>query len=169
VSYAKQACDHGLGVGCTRVSTAKLTGDGVPKDVRGAIGELDGACTRGEASACKQLVTVYSKGLGDDVPRDEQRYRDYLDKACKAHDAWSCRLRDMVRKNDNFETNVALSSGQLETSCNAGVLGDCGFLGERALGGQGMPMDRARGLALLDRACKGGVARACQKLAAAQR
>jgi serine/threonine protein kinase/TPR repeat protein len=169
VSYAKQACDHGLGVGCTRVSTAKLTGDGVPKDVRGAIGELDSACTRGEASACKQLVTVYSKGLGDEVPRDDARYRDYLDKACKAHDVRSCQLRGLVQKNDSFETNVALSTGQLETSCNAGVLGDCGFLGERAVAGQGMPADRARGIALLDRACKGGVARACQKLAEAQR
>jgi len=68
---------------------------------------------------------------------------------------------------DNSETTVAQSNAQLETRCDAGVLRDCGFLGERVLAGQGTTADRARGLALLDRACKGGVARACQKLAEA--
>jgi hypothetical protein len=62
---------------------------------------------------------------------------------------------------------VVQSNAQIETSYNAGVLRDCAFLGERVLAGQGMTADRAKGLALLDRACGGGVARAWQKLAAA--
>jgi TPR repeat protein len=166
VSYAKQACDSGAPVGCTWVSTAKLTGDGVPKDVQGGIGELDSACKRGEASACKQLVTVYSAGVGTDVRPDDARYRVYLDKACKAHDAFSCKLRDQVQQNDNAETNIALNTAQLETKCASGVLSYCGFLGERLLA---VPAEHARGLELLDKACKGGVTRSCQKLAEAQR
>jgi len=169
LTYARQACDHGLGVGCTRASMAKLTGDGVAKDVHAGMDELDGACAKGEPSACKQLVSVYSGGIDVGVARDDTRARAYLDLACKAHDARSCALQSRVQKNDNTETSIAMSTGQLETSCSAGVLADCGFLGERALAGQGMPVDRPRGIALLDRSCKGGVARACQKLAEAQR
>ena len=169
VSYARQACANGAPVGCTRVSTAKLTGEGVSKDVKAGTDELDGAFTRGEPSACKQLVTVYSRGVGSDVPRDEARYRIYLDKACKTSDQFSCQLWSQVQKNDNQETNIALNTAQLETTCAAGLLTYCGFLGERLLAGQGVPVDRARGLQLLDKACKGKVDRACQKLAEAQR
>jgi TPR repeat protein len=166
VSYAKKGCDNGAPVGCTRVSTAKLTGEGIAKDVQGALGELDAACTKREASACKELVTVYSRGVGTDVPRDDARYRIYLDKACKTHDKFSCQLRDQVLKNDNQELNISLNTAQLETTCAAGLLNYCGFLGERLVA---IPAEHARGMTLLDKACKGGVARSCQKLAEAQR
>jgi serine/threonine-protein kinase len=168
VSYAKKGCDNGAPVGCTRVSTAKLTGEGIAKDVQGALGELDAACTKGEASACKELVTVYSRGVGTDVPRDDARYRIYLDKACKTHDQFSCQLRDLVLKNDNQELNISLNTAQLEMICTAGLLNYCGFLGERLVA---IPAEHAKGMTLLDKACKGGPpkGRACQKLAEAQR
>jgi TPR repeat protein len=169
LSYAKQACDHGAPRGCTRMAMAKLTGEGVPKDVQGALGELDGMCARGERSACAELFGLFTGGLGADVPPDPARVRFYAEKGCKAHDEQSCRLRALLASQDTSETTVAQSNAQVETSCNAGVLPDCGFLGERMLAGQGMTADRARGLALLDRACKGGVARACHKLAEAAR
>jgi TPR repeat protein len=149
------------------MSMAKLTGDGMPKDVPGALAELDGMCGRGEPSACAQLISLYAKGLGTDVPPDPSRVRATAEKGCKAHDTQSCHVRSLLETQDNSETSVALGHGQLEASCNAGALRDCGFLGERVLGGQGVPADRAKGLALLDRACKGGVARSCQKVAEA--
>ncbi len=96
MSYAKQACDRGAPRGCTRVSMPRLTGDGAPKDVQGALGELDGMCARGEPSACAELIGLFSRGLGADVPRDPARVRVYAEKGCKAHDAQSCRVQSLL-------------------------------------------------------------------------
>jgi serine/threonine-protein kinase len=167
LAYARRACDSGGQRGCTLLSVSKLTGAGVTKDVPGALGELDGLCAKGEPTACAYLIGTFAKGLGTDVPRDPARARVVAAKGCKAHDGQSCRAQGTLEAMDNSETTAAQTNGQLEASCNAGVLRDCGFLGERVLAGNGMTADRPRGLGLLDRACKGGVARACQKMAEA--
>jgi serine/threonine protein kinase/TPR repeat protein len=167
LAYAKEACDNGAPRGCTRLSMAKLTGEGVPKDVPGGIAELDGMCGKGEPSACAQLLSLFSRGLGTDVQADPARVRATAEKGCKAHDAQSCKVKSLLETQDHGETNIAMNNGQLEASCTAGSMTNCGFLGERVLAGQGVPADRARGIGLLDKACKGGATRACQKLAEA--
>ena len=126
-------------------------------------------CARGEPSACAELIGLFSRGLGADIPRDPVRARLYAEKGCKAHDAQSCQAQSLFATIDTGETGIAQSNAQFEARCNAGVLLDCGYLGERLLAGKMITADRARGLALLDKACKGGVARACQKLADAGR
>ena len=119
--------------------------------------------------ACAELIGLFSRGLGADVPRDPVRARVYAEKGCKAHDAQSCQAQSLFATIDTGETGIAQSNAQFEARCNAGVLLDCGYLGERLLAGKMITADRARGLALLDKACKGGVTRACQKLADAGR
>jgi TPR repeat protein len=45
----------------------------------------------------------------------------------------------------------------------AGDLVACGMLGEDLPGGTGTSVDRAKGIALLKKACEGGFDRACKK------
>ena len=138
---------------------AKLTGEAVPKDVQGGLSELDGLCARGEGSACADLMSLFSKGLGTDVAPDPARVRATAQKGCKAHDEGSCHVQALLEQQDHLGTTTAQTVAPLDATCKAGVLRDCGSLGEALL-----PTDRARALELLDRACKGGVAQSCQKL-----
>ena len=50
-----------------RVAKAKILGEGVTKDVKGGLAELDGMCTGGEATACETLGSMYVKGVGSVV------------------------------------------------------------------------------------------------------
>jgi hypothetical protein len=40
--------------------------------------------------------------------------------------------------------NIALTNGQLETGCNAGVFANCSALGDRVFSGEGLPGDGGR-------------------------
>jgi hypothetical protein len=51
-----------------------------------------------------------------------------------------------------------------QTKCDAGDLSACELLGEHLLAGIGASVDRAKGTALLEKACAGGLDRACKKL-----
>jgi len=164
VRNAVRGCTGGAPVGCVRASMAKIAGDGVPKDVQGGLGELDALCSRKEAAACKQLASIYVAGIAPDVPADPVRVRDYGEKACRLGSKESCQLVGQLAKGDTLEARAGQSNEIAETRCNAGDLMMCTLLGENLLAGRGAGVDRARGIALLERACRGRVERACREL-----
>ena len=64
-----------------------------------------------------------------------------------------------------MDTVSAQENALLQKHCDAGELVSCGLLGENLTMGIGASVDRVRGKGLLEKACKGGVDRACKKLA----
>jgi TPR repeat protein len=167
VAFADRACTGGVLAGCVLIGMAKLTGDGVAKDVKGGLGQLDALCTQGEPTACESLAKLYTTGLGTDVAADPLRVRDYRKRACDLGLKRSCDADKLLATVDSAENTGARANALFQKSCDMGNLTACGLLGENLVGGIGASVDRDRGTALLDKACKGGVDRACAKLAEA--
>jgi TPR repeat protein len=144
---------------------ARITGDGVGKDVKAGIEQLDSLCTRGEPTGCESLAGLYAKGNGADVPADPLRTREYAKKACDLGAKGSCAVDRLLGTIDNGDTAAGQVNALLQLKCDGGDFTACGMLGEDLLGGLGANVDRVKGTALLDRACKGGFERACKRLA----
>jgi serine/threonine protein kinase/TPR repeat protein len=160
-SYAERACSHGLAPACVRVASAKLGGNGVTKDTRGGLGQLDAMCTAHQAAGCAALGGLYARGVGSDVPVDAIRARAYAKKGCDLGDKPSCNALEVTATVDSTDTNAARSNAAFQTQCDAGNLDACASLGKSLMKGNGVHADRAKGAALLERACKGGVQWAC--------
>jgi TPR repeat protein len=154
----------GLSAGARAAGMAKITGDGVTKDVKAGLAQLDATCTRGEPAACESLVKLYS-GAGADVLADPLRVREYAKKACDLGEKLSCGFDQVLGTADSAETVAAQWNALFQAKRDAGSAVACGMLGENLLAGIGTSVDRARGTALLERACTGGFDRACKKLA----
>jgi eukaryotic-like serine/threonine-protein kinase len=162
--YAERACAAGALVGCVRAELARIAGDGVSKDVKSGLAQLDALCTRREPTACEDLAQMYTHGLGTDAPADQLRVRDYRKKACDAGLKQSCDAAQLASKTDSANSSDARGNAGFQTKCDAGDPVGCGMLGENLLAGNGTSVDRVKGVALLKKACGGGFERACKKL-----
>lgn len=87
---AVRGCSLREQTACIRVASAKLVGDGVAKDVGGALAQLDASCTARQAAACSMLSNLYTRGLGADVVANADRAHAYAAKGCSLGDAPSC-------------------------------------------------------------------------------
>jgi serine/threonine-protein kinase len=163
-AFADRACTAGNRSGCVRTALAKVSGSGVTKDVQGGIAQLDGMCIRREVTACESLAKIYTTGMGADVPADPLRFREYSKRACDLGSKASCGADRLLGKIDSVETTALQTNGLYQTKCDGGNLLACSLLGENLVAGTGTSVDRDRGLALLKKACAGGVERACRKL-----
>jgi serine/threonine-protein kinase len=163
--YAKLACDKGLARGCLRVATAKLVGDGAPKDVRGGLGDFDDLCTKGEPSACRTLVALYSPPGSADVPADAERVMHYVKMGCALHDVKSCAQASGIQANDSTATNAAIANAKFEADCKAGRASSCGALGNALRSGNGIPKDGAKAVTFFRKGCAGGDRESCAALA----
>ncbi len=164
-AFADRACKGGELLGCVRMAAARITGEGAPKDVQGGLTQLDALCTQGAVSGCEILAGMYVKGLGADVPADPLRVREYEKKVCDLGATRDCGDDKVLRTADSMDTVSAQENALLQKHCDAGELVSCGLLGENLTMGIGASVDRVRGKGLLEKACKGGVDRACKKLA----
>ena len=122
-------------------------------------------CTRGEPTGCTSLAALYAKGNGAEVPADPLRVREYAKKACDLGAKQSCDIDRLLGTIDKGDTTAAQANALFQTQCDAGSFVACGMLGENLLAGIGANADRAKGLALLEKACKGGFDRACKRVA----
>ncbi len=163
-AYAERACKGGMVRGCIRMETARIAGDGVLKDVQAGLAQLDALCTH-EAEACKSLVPIYNKGIGTDVPADPLLVRLYAKKACDLGDKEGCGADSLLLTVDRGSTRAGQANETFATKCDAGDLMECALFGEDLVDGRGVSVNRARGMALLEKACQGKVDRACAKLA----
>ena len=168
VAYAERACAGGYLQGCVRVGMTKVSGDGVPKDVKAGLAQLDALCTKGEAEACEHLVGMYVKGVGTDVPADPARTQAYARKGCKLGSEKACVSLRVLMTIASGETTPARIVAWFAKQCDEGDLFACGMLGEDLVEGKGAGVDKARGMALLEKACAGKQELACTKLAQAK-
>ena len=151
-----------------RMERARIEGEGVPKDVEGGLAQLEALCTH-EAEACEGLVGIYDRGVGTDVPADPLRVRAYAKKACDLGDTTACDVDRLLLTIDRGTTITAQENEMYARRCDAGELPACALLGADLVQGLGVKVDRARGMALLERACAGKVERACTRLARERR
>jgi hypothetical protein len=163
-TFADRACTMGAAAGCVRTARATITGEGVAKDVKAGLAQLDTLCTRHESVGCESLAKLYMTGAGSDVPPDPLRVREYAKKACDLGSQRYCAADQLLSKVDSTDSTAAQANTQFQGKCDAGNLGACGSLGENLLTGNGTSVDRAKGTALLKKACAGGFDRACKKL-----
>jgi len=163
-AFADRACTMGARAGCARTALAKIAGEGVGKDVEAGLAQLDAMCTRHESLGCESLAKLYMNGAGADVPADPLRVREYAKKACDLGSQLYCGADKLLGHVDSADSMMAQENALLQTQCDAGNLVACGMLGEDLLAGTGTSVDRAKGTALLKKACEGGFDRACKKL-----
>jgi serine/threonine-protein kinase len=163
--YAKRACAGGALGGCVRVAMAKITGDGATKDVESGLAQLDAVCKQGETTACEKAISVHAKGLGADVPADSVQSQRAAAKGCAAGSGIACKTKTVLAKVDSTGVKAAQYNAMFQANCDKGMLVGCDMLGKNLVDGIGTPVDRAKGTALLQRACAGHVADACEKLA----
>ena len=121
-------------------------------------------CTRDESIGCESLAKLYTTGARADVPADPPRVREYAKKACDLGSQLYCGADKLLGKVDSADSTIAQGNARFQTQCDAGDLAACGLLGEDLLAGSGTSVDRAKGTALLKKACAGGFERACKKL-----
>jgi serine/threonine-protein kinase len=162
--FAGRACTMGAPAGCARTARASIAGEGVTKDVKAGLAQLDTLCTRHESVGCESLARLYTSGAGSDVPTDPLRVREYAKKACDLGSQRYCGADQLLSKVDSTDSTAAQANALFQTQCDAGNLAACGSLGENLLAGIGTAVDRAKGTALLKKACGGGFDRACKKL-----
>jgi serine/threonine-protein kinase len=166
VAYAERACSGGALAGCARIAMAKITGEGVAKDVTGGLAQLDAVCKQGETTACDEVIGLHAKGLGADIPADSLRTRRAAAKGCDAGSGTACEVQEALATVDSTGTTAAQANAMFQTNCDKGMLVACAMLGKDLVDGIGTSVDRVKGTALLQRACAGHVAAACEKLAA---
>jgi serine/threonine-protein kinase len=164
-SLADRACTMGSREGCIRVVLAKISGAGVAKDVKGGLDQLDTMCTKREVLACETLAQLYALGAGSDVQADPLLRQQYARKACALGSKRNCGVDHLLGAVDSARSMDARGNAQFQSKCDAGDLLGCELLGEDLVRGIGIGVDRERGIALLKKACDGGVDRACKKLA----
>ena len=163
-AFAERACTTGLPLGCTRVGASRVNGFGVAKDVKGGLEQLDMLCTQGEPVACVALAAFYGNGVPGDVPADPLRLREYRAKACKLGDARSCAAQSALATMDSTGDRPAQVNAMFQKQCDEGHFSACGMLGHNLLTGTGASPDPTRGIALLEKGCKGGDDPACKEL-----
>ena len=188
----QRACDWGEPLACWSVSVGYRDGRGVPKNPSRAqefaaracsggvaeaclgpepkldVRELEAKCAEGVGAACARLADLYLGRTADaGVVADTLLGRDYDKKACDLGVKKSCAATKMAPDVDRLNNTAARANAMFESECNRGILLGCTFLAESLLSANAVPADRDRAKALLDRACKGGVQKACEDLAKA--
>ena len=144
-SQFKKACDLEYGPACGHLGTMHMAGDGVPKDPREGSRLLKRGCDLGVEAAC----TLVGRA---DAPDSE-------DAACDRGNAQACyRLAGAAFNAQNF-TQAAFYA---EKACLGGLSEMCGNAGGLYLEGKGVPRDVARAKGFFQKACNGGIQRACE-------
>lgn len=117
------------------------------------------ACEKDRAS--QPPTTTEAVKPADDDP-------DALGKACDGGDANACSQLGYLYaygRDGKVLVNAPLAAAAYEKGCNLGHAGACGTLGMSYAAGTGVPQDREKGIALVDKACTMKDAHYCFSLA----
>jgi len=157
----ERACGLGFGPGCGRLGLMYALGRGGEPDPTQAASLFGRACQAGDADGCANLAVLLREGRG--VPEDRARATKLERVACSDGVIEACkRVADAILREGGRDRSVAARA--LTRLCDADDLGACANLGLMLLRGDGVPTDRARAIALHERACKGGLTAACGRL-----
>lgn len=144
------ACDRGHANGCTGLGIAYHQGKGVTKDLARARGFYQRGCDKKSGAACNNLGVLWNGGEGG--AKDAAKANDLFKRGCEYGNGNAC---------INY-ANAIDSRAPLEDGCTkAEDPGSCAQLGRWLVKGTNGAVDKARGLTLLDKACKDGVKAAC--------
>lgn len=151
------ACDRGHANGCAGLGIALHQGKGVAKDLAKAREYYTRACDKKSGAACNNLGVLWHDGDGG--PKDATKANDFYKRGCEYGNGQAC---------INY-ANAIDSRGPLEDGCTkAEDRGACAQLGRWLVKGTNGAVDKARGLSLLDKACREGVKVACDDAKAAR-
>jgi TPR repeat protein len=157
-----KACSGGDVGGCGNLASLYADGRGVAKDERKATALLTGACNglkraKGErnrhesAGACVNLALLVQQS-------DPKRAAALDDAACDAGVMLACSNLGMLVEN----ANPAKGARLFRKACDGGEALACWNLALMTDAGVGVKKDPVTAKALRERACKMGVAKACQ-------
>jgi TPR repeat protein len=162
IKFATSACGLGSTDGCVRAAVLKIQGG----DAKGGLAQLDARCNQKSVGACEMLAALYHDGSGANVPADTVRFREYAQKACDQHSKKYCDALQLQGSQDSMQAAAARANAGYEATCAAGTGVNnamaCAFLGENLLKGNGVSLDREKGMAMLRKACAEGYAPACK-------
>jgi hypothetical protein len=124
------------------------------------------ACEEGHAPGCRGLAKLYSEGRG--VERDAKRAQALWEDACAQGDAPSCTtLAHLVRKQGAEDGRVLTL---LAMGCHRGDPDACDdYAMAMSHNMSSSPGMRSTVVSYLERACTGGVGRACRSLISSER
>jgi len=156
-------CGGGLEEACCRLGDSLLHDGQGPR----AVPVLEKACAAGMAKCCFVLGSGFENGLGGlapDVPRAARAYGS----ACEAGHGRACFFLGFLHDAGPHYQMKGLRHDEKRAfefyskSCDLDYLPGCWHVGHSYATGDGVPLDPVRGLALLDKACRGGETDACE-------
>lgn len=145
---AEEACAAGHGAACTAAGRAFAIGDGAAKDRSRALNLLRMACEAGEQHGCVLLADIAGIPLLWQQACSNGYFRACEDAASRLHVGYA-------------SGEPARSAVLREMGCVAGDGDACVGLAEQLRLGDGVPLDPAEGLRILEAACTSGSPRAC--------
>jgi TPR repeat protein len=170
---AEARCARGFPSSCRDLGIAHLLGEGASQDDRLAAAYLTKTCEIGDPAGCGALAVLYALGRG--VPQSDERATALSRRSCDLGFALGCSNLGALAA----EGAAALPLGpdeadegkgmkivrMFKTACDAGTPEGCLNLGAALAGGELLSRDLSGGARAYRKACDGGIAIACQRLA----
>jgi TPR repeat protein len=127
--------------------------------------DLAQRCDAGRGVDCRRLGHRYQDGLG--VPADKARAATLYQRACTLSDAQGCLMAMQGLPNGDARAQSLLDQTVriLQEGCGREQPPECGRLGFFHIFGRGVALDRAKGVALLEKSCRLRDAASCDALA----
>lgn len=165
MDYYRRAADAGYAVGAYNLALMLANGRGVTQDHAGAARWYQVAVDGGDSSAMIDLGQLYEDGLG--VPRDYAKARALYEQAAAIGDAGALTNLGWLadRGLGGFPLDHVQANDYYRRAVEAGEPQGMNNLGESLLRGEGIAMDEAAGLALVERAYDAGNDMAAHNLA----
>ncbi len=161
VALNQAACDGGNLLGCRCLGRLYVRGKGVARNLSLAMSRLGRACDLGDATSCVLIGTLHVEGAFG-AP-DYAKAAPYYLKACDGGDGGACvRVAGCYRSGQGLPRDEAKALEFDDKACKAGEQTGCRSLEEAEAAAR---RSAPGALAANQRACAGGVARACRDLA----
>jgi TPR repeat protein len=157
--YAR-ACDLRLPSACSAAGAAILDGSPDHGDRARAVGFFERGCKLGDPRGCYGAGAAYAAGAG--APRDRARAEESLRLACDRKLAPACGGLGHLLVESQDASRAEAGMTHLATACAEDDAAACLTLGRAYLGHPLVRHDVPSALGALDRACRLGVAAACQ-------
>jgi hypothetical protein len=74
-------------------------------------------------------------------------------------------MKKTLAAQDRTSGNNAMGWALFQSQCDAGTMSSCGMLGQSLVSGSWGVTDKPKGMALLEKACKGGYKPSCKTMA----
>jgi TPR repeat protein len=168
----KARCEFGFAIDCRKLGRALLNGAGVARDDRLGAAYLMKGCEMAEPASCSDLGVLTILGRG--VAQGDAGGGALTRRACDAGYALACSNlgtltvegvnKLTLRPDDEGERGFQVIRS-FQTACDAGAMEGCLNLGTARAGGLLVRTDLEGATEAFQRACRGGLAIACHRLA----